>query len=181
MELACIRWFPAHVLYLTFFKNIVLLAGFSWACRSGARRPDPPAGHILWTPVLLVAAMAGALWSSTCAHHSRQHRRRRPARILPSSSFSARKRRDEDVSRFRDPDRGPGRSLFFALIALAFVGPPVRSWAVRSVRWRISGAELHHQRRGSIAGILAFRIVSWAEIPPPPWSRSWRSCSEPSS
>src|SRR5689334_16542709 len=27
-ELACIRWFPAHVLYLTFFTNTVLLACF---------------------------------------------------------------------------------------------------------------------------------------------------------
>ena len=28
LELACIRWFPAHVLYLTFFTNAVLLAAF---------------------------------------------------------------------------------------------------------------------------------------------------------
>jgi len=28
LELACIRWFPAHVLYLTFFTNVVLLASF---------------------------------------------------------------------------------------------------------------------------------------------------------
>jgi hypothetical protein len=28
LELAAIRWFPAHVLYLTFFTNVVLLASF---------------------------------------------------------------------------------------------------------------------------------------------------------
>src|SRR5580765_1640250 len=28
LELACIRWLPAHVLYLTFFTNLVLLASF---------------------------------------------------------------------------------------------------------------------------------------------------------
>jgi hypothetical protein len=28
LELACIRWFPAHVPYLTFFTNTVLLACF---------------------------------------------------------------------------------------------------------------------------------------------------------
>src|SRR5262245_22899107 len=28
LELACIRWFPAHVLFLTFFTNVVLLAAF---------------------------------------------------------------------------------------------------------------------------------------------------------
>ncbi len=28
LELACIRWLPAHVIYLTFFTNTVLLAAF---------------------------------------------------------------------------------------------------------------------------------------------------------
>ena len=28
LELACIRWFPSHVLFLTFFVNLVLLACF---------------------------------------------------------------------------------------------------------------------------------------------------------
>src|SRR6476619_5778470 len=28
LELACIRWFPSHVMFLTFFTNIVLLACF---------------------------------------------------------------------------------------------------------------------------------------------------------
>ena len=28
LELAGIRWFPAHVLYLTFFTNVMLLASF---------------------------------------------------------------------------------------------------------------------------------------------------------
>ena len=28
LELACIRWFPAHVLFLTFFTNVILLAAF---------------------------------------------------------------------------------------------------------------------------------------------------------
>ena len=28
LELACIRWFPAHVLFLSFFTNVMLLAAF---------------------------------------------------------------------------------------------------------------------------------------------------------
>ena len=41
LELACIRWFPSHVLFLTFFVNLVLLAcfvGMSVGCLV-ARRP----------------------------------------------------------------------------------------------------------------------------------------------
>ena len=44
LELACIRWFPSHVLFLTFFVNLVLLAcfvGMSVGCLV-ARRPDEP-------------------------------------------------------------------------------------------------------------------------------------------
>ena len=54
LELACIRWFPSHVLFLTFFTNTVLLAcflGMSVGClaaNSQAQLPAvdaAPAGH----------------------------------------------------------------------------------------------------------------------------------------
>ena len=35
LELACIRWFAANVIFLQFFTNVVLLACF-WACLAGA-------------------------------------------------------------------------------------------------------------------------------------------------
>ena len=53
LELACIRWFPSHVLFLTFFTNTVLLAcfvGMSVGCLV-ARRPGR---HIRYTPYLLL-------------------------------------------------------------------------------------------------------------------------------
>src|SRR3979409_1118590 len=60
LELACIRWFPAHVLYLTFFTNTVLLAcflGMSLGCLAAGR-----AGSFLpGTPALLAGALAAAL------------------------------------------------------------------------------------------------------------------------
>ena len=43
LELACIRWFPAHVLFLTFFTNTMLLAGFlgmSVGCLTTRHRRD---------------------------------------------------------------------------------------------------------------------------------------------
>src|SRR5438552_8219671 len=59
LEVAAIRWFPAHVLFLTFFTNTVLLAcflGMSVGCLA-ARRPRR---YIFWTPLLLALALAVA-------------------------------------------------------------------------------------------------------------------------
>src|SRR5437870_5292435 len=59
LELACIRWFPAHVLFLTFFTNLVLLAcflGMSIGCLA-ARRPQR---YLAWTPALLALAVVAA-------------------------------------------------------------------------------------------------------------------------
>src|SRR5260221_8173743 len=56
LELACIRWFPAHVLFLTFFTNVMLLAGFlgiSVGCLAAGRRQN----YLVWTPVLLLLAL----------------------------------------------------------------------------------------------------------------------------
>jgi hypothetical protein len=61
LELACIRWFPAHVIFLTFFTNTILLASFlgmSLGCLA-ARRPQ---NFLADTPVLLVIVMTAALW-----------------------------------------------------------------------------------------------------------------------
>ena len=57
LELAAIRWFPAHVLYLTFFTNVVLLASFlgmSVGCMAASHRRN----YLGWTPLLLVVALA---------------------------------------------------------------------------------------------------------------------------
>src|SRR4029078_1681848 len=57
LELACIRWFPAHVLFLTFFTNTVLLAcflGMSLCCLSVNQRLN----YLKWTPYLLGIALA---------------------------------------------------------------------------------------------------------------------------
>src|SRR4026209_1384668 len=59
LELACIRWFPSHVLFLTFFTNTVLLAavlGMSVGCLAAGWRLN----FLPWTPLLLIAALGGA-------------------------------------------------------------------------------------------------------------------------
>src|SRR5437588_2639112 len=59
LELACIRWFPAHVLFLPFFTNTVLLAcflGMSVGCLAAGR----PRNYLRATPaLLLLAVLAG--------------------------------------------------------------------------------------------------------------------------
>src|SRR6266446_4691598 len=60
LELACIRWFPAHVLFLTFFTNTVLLAcflGMSLGCLAACHRRN----YIHSTPALLAISMMAAV------------------------------------------------------------------------------------------------------------------------
>src|SRR5215218_2592852 len=60
LELACIRWFPSHVMFLTFFTNTVLLAcfvGMSIGCLVARRQVR----LIRWTPLLLLVAVGAGL------------------------------------------------------------------------------------------------------------------------
>src|SRR5262245_62964368 len=67
LELAAIRWFPANVLFLTFFTNTVLLAcflGMSIGCLAADRRRN----YLIGTPFLLAIALGAAHlfeWSRT--------------------------------------------------------------------------------------------------------------------
>ena len=56
LELACIRWFPAHVLFLTFFTNTVLLACFV-GMSVGLLIARRPGREIVRTPVWLALAL----------------------------------------------------------------------------------------------------------------------------
>src|SRR5436189_4532307 len=54
--LACIRWFPTHVLFLTFFTNTILLAcflGMSLGCLAAGHRRN----FLKSTPLLLALAL----------------------------------------------------------------------------------------------------------------------------
>lgn len=60
LELACIRWFPAHVVFLTFFTNVVLLAcfiGMSVGCLAASHKRN----YITWTPLILAVTVLLAL------------------------------------------------------------------------------------------------------------------------
>src|SRR5436190_10594468 len=59
LELTCIRWFPAHVLFLTFFTNTVLLAsilGIAVGCLAAKRKSN----LLMWTPLILMIGLGSA-------------------------------------------------------------------------------------------------------------------------
>ena len=88
LELACIRWFPSHVLFLTFFTNTVLLAcfvGMSVGCLV-ARRPGR---HIRYTPYLLLLAVVAGLLFDQYSEVLRVHLRGRQPGQPGTSSTSA--------------------------------------------------------------------------------------------
>src|SRR5882757_2993582 len=64
LELACIRWFPAHVLFLSFFTNAVLLAAFV-GMSVGCLTAKSETRQIRRTPYWLAAALALGLLCET--------------------------------------------------------------------------------------------------------------------
>jgi SAM-dependent methyltransferase len=163
LELACIRWFPAHVLFLTFFTNMVLLAcflGMSLGCLAANHRRH----YLAWTPLLLAIAMGIGLAMESIRTTIKP--------VLGQAS--------PQVVFFGTEDTSPGEldrlpvpmevlaGVFFLLIALVMVGPgqelgrafnrqPDR---LRAYTWNILG---------SCAGIILFAVWAWLELPPLWW------------
>jgi SAM-dependent methyltransferase len=165
LELACIRWFPSHVLFLTFFTNTVLLAcfvGMSVGCLI-ARRPGR---QIRYTPyILLVAVLAGLLIDKyqedlryvfrvgnqekgDVVFFGTEYSAVRPAEIFIPIEFVA--------------------ALFFVLIAAVMVGPGQemgRAFNRVPNRTAAYSANL----LGSLVGIGMFAVCSYLRLPPLVW------------
>src|SRR6185436_9742440 len=120
LELTCIRWFPSHVLFLTFFTNTVLLAsilGISVGCLAARRK----ANLLLWTPLVLVIALGSA--------HFVEWQRNASGGVIdvgnqssPQMVFFGVEYQARDVSSFVIPIEIIC-GYFFLLIALAMMGP----------------------------------------------------------
>src|SRR5438128_754401 len=119
LELACIRWFPAHVLFLTFFTNMVLLAcflGMSVGCLAAKHRRN----YLVWTPLLLAIAMGAGLAVESLRTSFKP--------VLDGQAspqvvfFGAEDNNPGDVDRFAIPMEVLAGS-FFLLIVLVMVGP----------------------------------------------------------
>jgi spermidine synthase len=164
LELACIRWFPAHVLFLTFFTNVMLLASFlgiSVGCLAAGRRQN----YIAWTPLLLVLALGAA--------HLIEWERQRGSAIEVGSAVSPQlvffgvETQPRDPSQFVIPIEAVSGALFI-LVALTLVGPGQQLG--RSLA-RVSNRVVAYTVNivGSLAGILLFTGCSWWELGPTWW------------
>ena len=165
LELACIRWFPAHVLYLTFFTNVVLLASFlgmSVGCLAASRKRN----YLRWTPLLLVIALAVAHLLESSSNSFMRYvdvgNQTSPQQVYFGTEYHT-----QDLSRFAIPVELIC-GFFFIMIALTFIGPGQELGRCLK-RWpnRIQAYTLNIV--GSIAGILLFGVCSWLELSPVVW------------
>jgi len=165
LELALIRWFPAHVLFLTFFTNTVLLAcflGMSVGCLAAARKRN----FVYWTPLLLVVAMASA--------HLIEHMRTEIEKLVrvgnpgsPQLVFFGTEYVTPDPAGFFIPVEVLG-GFFFLILALALIGPGQElGRAFQKIPNRVAAYSLNIL--GSIVGIVLFAACSWWELTPFWW------------
>lgn len=164
LELACIRWFPAHVLFLTFFTNVVLLAcflGMSLGCLSARRSWHA----ITWTPMLLVVSLAiGQLFEKL---RDRLPRLIDLGQSAPELVFFGSEYATDDVTRFILPMEAVC-GLFFLLLALVLVGPGQElGRAFDRMPHRVAAYAINIL--GSLVGVIAFGVCSWLETPPWVW------------
>jgi spermidine synthase len=160
LELAGIRWFPAHVLYLTFFTNVVLLASFlgmSVGCLAAGHRRN----YLTWTPLVLVVALAAAhaveISSGVFGRFVDVGNQASPQQVFFGTEYHS-----QDLSRYALPVEVLC-GFFFLIIALAFIGPgqelgrALKRWPNRVQAYTLNII-------GSIAGIVLFAACSWLEL-----------------
>lgn len=165
LELACIRWFPAHVIFLSFFTNTMLLASFvgmSVGCLL-ARRPTR---HIAYTPVvLLVALLAGLMverYHDLFQQVTAVGDQARPDVVF----FGAEGAATGDLT-FKVPVELM-LGVFFVLAAAALVGPGQElGRAFNRMADRTQSYTLN--LLGSLAGIGVFALFSYLWLPPVVW------------
>jgi len=166
LELACIRWFPAHVLLLTFFTNTILLAcflGMSLGCLAARRTQD----FVVDTPVLLVialaAALAGQLVRFSPPTASKIWNQTSTQVVFFGNQYEA----AADPAHFVVPIELI-EGLFFFMVALALVGPGQElGRALDRFPNRVEAYTLNIL--GSITGIGLFAACSRWELPPIWW------------
>lgn len=166
LELACIRWFPANVLYLTFFTNMVLLASFlgmSLGCLAAGHKRN----YLKFTPLILVLAMASAWEVGRLRDQMEQIVQVGNSESPQQIYFGTEYKHSDDPSKFYIPIEAV-EGIFFFLIALTMVGPGQqlgRSLAKMPNRVRAYTINI----AGSVVGILLFSLCSWLQLSPAWW------------
>lgn len=165
LELACIRWFPAHVLYLTFFSNAVLLASFlgmSIGCLLAGRARN----YLTWTgPTLLVAMIAAQIVGA--GRMLLQSVLRVGDQVSPQLVYFGTEYSAEDPTRIVIPIEVLA-GFFFVVVAVVMIGPGQElGRAFNRHRNRIEAYSLNIA--GSLCGILLFAACSFLELSPVFW------------
>lgn len=166
LELACIRWFAADVVFLQYFTNVVLLASFlgmSCGCMAAGRDQDWLGRFPLLALIAVFAAIAifaaYRRWTGLTIDVGSQ--------TSPQLVFFGTEYRSPDVASFVIPIEAVA-AVFFVLIALMFVGPgQALGRAFDAYPDRVMGYTLNIG--GSLAGIVGFSTLSWMQTPPIVW------------
>ena len=167
LELACIRWFAAYVVFLTdAFTNVVLLAAFVGMSVGCLRAGDPNDRWLRRFPIIAVLAISAALLVSWLyfTHLGFAVDVASPDRGVV---FFGTEARNTDLADFVIPLESLV-ALFFVLIALLFVGPGwVLGQALDAEPNRLVAYALNIA--GSLAGVACFAAASWLTLPAEVW------------
>src|SRR5262249_37561643 len=166
LELACIRWFAASVIFLQFFTNLALIASFlGMSCGCLAARSNRC--WLDYYPLTALAAVTAALclnafyltWGGIAIDVGHQ--------ASPQEVFFGTESRNPDLAQFVVPIELVA-AVFFILIALMFVGlGQVLGRCFDAHPRRIVGYSLNVG--GSLAGIIGFSGLSMLQAPPAVW------------
>ena len=165
LELACIRWLPAHVVFLTFFTNVILLAcflGMSVGCLASKRERH----YLLWTPLLLAVVMLSA-HAVNSQHWKVSRALDMGQQAAPQVVFFGADRYHQDLAHFVVPIELLN-GLFFLIVALALIGPGQElGRALGRLPNRVGAYTINIL--GSMAGIALFAAYSWWQLSPFWW------------
>lgn len=165
LELACIRWFPAHVLFLTFFTNIVLLAcflGMSLGCLA-ARRLGSLLRH---TPMWLAVAL-GLGHGAEMLRHWLEANIDVGHQAAPQLVYFGAEYKVSDVAQFAIPME-VFAAVFFLLLTTVMLG--LGQELGRSLE-RVPNRLVAYTVNilGSLAGIVAFAVAAYLHLSPGWW------------
>lgn len=166
LELACIRWFAAYVVFLQFFTNVVLFAAFVGMSIGCARASEAGDRWLARAPAIAVVAIVGALAVSWL--YATQTGFAIDIAVPDRGVvFFGSESRDTDLAAFVVPLELLV-AVFFVLVALLFVGPGwVLGRAFEDEPDRIVAYALNVA--GSLAGVVGFAVVSWLGLPAEVW------------
>ena len=165
LELACIRWFGSYVVFLTFFTNVVLLASFvgmSIGCLAASRK----ANFIRWTPAIALLSVSAAL-GIRLAYSDQAIAIDVGPQVSPERVYFGTGHQHPDPGILGIPVEAIA-GFFFILIVLMFIGlGQVLGRQLEAIPNRVVAYSTNIL--GSLAGILAFGLMSFLWLSPFWW------------